>query len=269
MKLFRPRVRGPAPPGRLSRPVGPRAGFTLVEVILGIGIAIGILVVALYFYSQAVDLRSRLLEEADQLSSIRLILDRMTSDLRAAYAQPQAGFTGTASSLRFVVTGVPGSSPDHPSGWLIAPSPQTDLKLVSYSTTEAAEGTNTIVLGLNRTEQLYREPSRPTQSASNEFAFATTAGVESAEARKPLIEGIRFLQFWYWDGTGWDDHWDSPSLPACIEVNLGAQPLPEGTHPLDYPYELFRRVIYLPGSRAGGQPDELEDLLGEEVARAR
>ena len=55
--------------------------FTLVEVILAISIAIGILVVALYFYSQATNLRAQLLEEADRISSIRLVMDCFFSSL--------------------------------------------------------------------------------------------------------------------------------------------------------------------------------------------
>ena len=81
--------------------------FTLVEVILAISIAIGILVVALYFYSQATNLRAHLLEESDRISSIRLVMDRLTSELRNAFAQPQTGFHGDATSLQFVTTEPP------------------------------------------------------------------------------------------------------------------------------------------------------------------
>jgi type II secretory pathway pseudopilin PulG len=79
--------------------VGARA-FTLVEVILAISIAIGILVVALFFHSQASHLRAQLLDESDRIAAIRLVMERLTAELRSAFEQPQYGFTGDATRPR-------------------------------------------------------------------------------------------------------------------------------------------------------------------------
>ncbi|MCD6303547.1 MAG: hypothetical protein J7M21_01125, partial [Planctomycetes bacterium] len=49
----------------------------------------------------------------------------------------------------------------------------------------------------------------------------------------------------------WTDCWQDSSLPLAVEVVIGRQPLPEDVEPQDYPYEVFRRVIYVP---AGQQP---------------
>ena len=115
---------------------GARA-FTLVEVILAISIAIGILVVALYFYSQATNLRAQLLEESDRISSIRLVMDRLTSELRHAFAQPQTGFHGDATSLQFVTT----EPPSRASATRVG-TPRTDLRLISYGLSKTLDGTN-------------------------------------------------------------------------------------------------------------------------------
>jgi len=247
-------------------------GFTLIEVILAISIAVGILVVALHFYGQAVDLRARLLEESDRISSVRLLLDRLTMDLRAAYSQPQVGFTGDSSSLRFVTAGVPGRANwDGPARSRTRNSHnaiETDLSVVQYGAIHALEGTNSVVTGLTRTEHAFLEipaattaPSTPTNTLAPGFARAA-AGTTTSEApvnhdpRVPVLDAVHFIMFSFWDGTGWSDRWDASTLPACVEVTLGGEPLPEGVDPLDYPYELYRRVIYLPGSRAAMTGDD-------------
>lgn len=253
-----------------------RRGFTLVEVILAISIAIGILVVALHFYGQAVDLRSRLLEESDRISSVRLFLDRLTTDLRAAYAQPQVGFTGDSASLRFVVTGVP-----HRANWN-GPGRsrygqggiETDLTVVQYGATHTLEGTNSIVTGLTRTEHAFLEmPAATSASPTNQFGSAQVPSGRNAagsihaagpaaessaspDPRVPVFDAVRFLMFSFWDGTGWSDRWDGSTLPAGVEVTVGGEPLPDGVDPLDYPYEIFRRVVYLPGSRRTSGNDD-------------
>jgi type II secretory pathway pseudopilin PulG len=252
-------------------------GFTLIEVVLAIGIAIGILVVALYFYSQAVELRARLLQESDRVASIRLFLEQLTADLRAAYAQPQVGFAGDATTLRLAVAGVPRRLTAAGSR---STAPECDLKIVSYGTARVVEGTNQVVAGLTRIEESFIEPPRavaqtnrvargpvtftssgPDVAANAESA--TSSGAGANPNAPPLIDTVHFLQFYYWDGSGWSERWDATTLPACVEVDLGVEPLPEGTDPLDYPYELFRRVIYLPGSRGAEAPADPFDLFDE------
>ena len=243
-----------------------RNGFTLLEVILALSIAIGLLVVALYFYQQAAELRTQLLQESERLSTVRLLLDRITTDLRTAYAQPQQGFTGNATSMRFIRTDVlsrmawmaslPGRS---------APV-ETDLKIVSYGITTGVEGTNQVVGGITRVEQaLIEKTGRKEKQKLEEVIPAPdvpAAGsnvVDSAATSKPAVEpltdALHFVSFWYWDGAEWSETWDSPDLPRGVEVTLGAEPLPAGLDPLEYPFEIFQRVIYLPGS------SEISDVL--------
>ena len=261
----------PAPARRLfglslGGPARRAAAFTLVEVILAIAIATGILVVALYFYAQAVDLRSRLLEETDRISSIRLFYDRVTSDLRAAFAQPQAGFTGDATSMRFVVAGVPPRSTFTTTAWtrsLVFPS---DLGVVTYGTRGAADGTNTVVLGITRPEEPLLD-TMPVAGPTNSLPAGAGADAAASGGSEPWIDTVHFLQLAYWDGTGWADRWDSSSLPVAVDVSVGVEPLPPDTDPLDYPYELYRRVIYLPGSRGNEDPPDLFAGRGGPQAR--
>jgi type II secretory pathway pseudopilin PulG len=256
-----------------ARPAAARSssGFTLVEVILAIGIAIGILVVALYFYGQAADLRARLLQESDVISSLRLAFDRFAADLRAAYAQPQVGFTGDELSMRFVVAGLPSRGTFMPGAWNRPLASDSDLHSVAYGVARMLEGTNTIIAGLTRTDQPLLEAPPPVASPTNAApATANSTGRLAAPGTEAApnataalwIDTVHFIRLAYWDGTGWADHWDAPSLPGAVEICLGVEPLPPGVDPLDYPYELFRRVIFLPGSRGNDEPDDLFATVG-------
>ena len=61
-----------------------RLGFTLLEIALAVTIAIGIMVVALFFYEQSARLRKDALEEMDRITAVRLVMDRLSSELRCA-----------------------------------------------------------------------------------------------------------------------------------------------------------------------------------------
>ena len=227
------------------------SAFTLVEVILAISIAIGILVVALFFYSQATNLRAQLLEESDRISSIRLMMDRLTSELRHAFAQPQTGFDGSATSLSFVTTEPPSRASTTGVGTF-----RTDLRLVSYGLSKTLDGTNEVATGLTRTEQpLVERPALTSAFAPATAPDGTNAPVRSLE---PLTDTIRLLRLWYWDGYGWSSTWKSDQLPRGVEITLGTEPLPDDASISDYTGELYRRVIFLPTSR---EIDDTSDLF--------
>ena len=56
-------------------------------------------------------------------------------------------------------------------------------------------------------------------------------------------------------------------LDVAVDVREragAAEALPAGVDPLDYPYELFRRLIYLPSSRGVEMPADPLDLFEDE-----
>ena len=233
---------------RVASNRGRASAFTLVEVILAISLAIGILVAALYFHSQATNLRGQLLDESDRIAAIRLVMDRLTSELRHALARPHHGFTGGATSLEFITIEPPGraSRTANPSSSRGA-VPRTDLKLVTYGLGTTLEGTNEVITGLLRAEQpLVAKPRSRSSPATPAVAESTNAPARGLE---PMTEAIRFLRLRYWNGSDWSTTWDYYPLPRGIEITLGATPLPEEAPIEDYPGDLFRRVIYLPASR--------------------
>jgi hypothetical protein len=68
------------------------------------------------------------------------------------------------------------------------------------------------------------------------------------------MEELRHFQLRYWDGAAWTEGWNQLGLPAGVEVTVASR------SPVDETDELFRRVIYLPGSK-----QILETPVGSDV----
>ena len=220
---------------------GSRA-FTLVEVLLAVGIAAAILMVLVYFYQQAAELRTQLLQETDRLATERLLMTRIESELRAVpgrcfYKPP---LRGDSSSLQFIKTEFPSHGAWRAVALGRAAAPETDLRLVKYSL--AGDGTN--ATGIIRTE----EPM-VTRQAITRTQVTVEAPAETNRPTPPLTADLRHLGFRYWDGTFWQDSWNLDQMPLGVEVTLAAEPIAPDAMPEDLEGMIFRRVIYLPASR--------------------
>lgn len=224
----------------LIRASSPRLlrGFTLVEVILALGIATALLIVALLFYRQATDLRAQILRESERCTAVRLVVDRLTADLRDAVPDAgNGGFTGGSDSLSFLRHAA-----------IEVGMTNTGLVRVSFSTRKSVEGTNTMVVGLDRHEvPLAVRPVRPGPAS-----FGLLSGTNRVE--EPLTEDVRYLQFRYWDGAAWLTGWTNGVPPAGVEIILGPDPLPEDANPAEPAPGLVRRVVCLPTGIALRQP---------------
>jgi type II secretory pathway pseudopilin PulG len=215
-----------------------RTAFTLIEVVLAISIAIGIMLVLLFFYHQAASLRAQLMQEAERLSTVRLLMDRISMELRTsrAHAFYEAAFLGDPQFIQFVRTDLVS-----PAAWKQGERvsmAQTDLKLVRYS----LNADTNAVAGLYREEEPLVE-TRTVRSAS------VVVDVEPLKRLEPLSEEIRYVHFRYWDGTKWLEAWDGVKLPIGVEISLGFE-APVTDEQGFTTGEVFRRVVYLPGAAA-------------------
>ncbi|MBM3837740.1 MAG: type II secretion system protein [Verrucomicrobia bacterium] len=250
----------------LALPAGPWEGtraFTLLEVLLAVAIAAGMLAVVLFFYTQAANLRVQLFYETSKISAVRLLLDRLTADLSNAQRceSMQVGLTGTSETLEFVRLELPNFA-----GWTnapeVAPAAGPPFRLIRYAALRAPGETN--VSGLTRSEEPLLH--RPVELVEETDLSSTNA---AAARRAPMtIDQFRYLRFRYWNGAAWLDSWSAPELPAGVEVSLGAEPLPEEPtpdQPDPYPPEVFRRVIYLPGHSSSALSNQPDALFEEEL----
>ena len=236
----------------------PKAAFTLVEVVLAILIISGIMTVLLYFYHRAAMVRQAALQEAEFLSTTRMFLEQLSSELRTARVVEDQfiGLEGTSNSITFVCTSVPQMA-----RWitstneLVTLPPTTDLKRVTY---QLFGGTNLLQpRGLDRREELLLGGAFTSGTNATEFVeVAETNLTDGADAsatnlvvrRLPLTDKIQHLQFRYWQGTNWTESWSGLDLPAGIEVVIAKDPMPAEGLAEGEIFEIFRRVIYLPNS---------------------
>jgi hypothetical protein len=150
------------------------------------------------------------------------------------------GLTGDATGMQFMVAGLPGQSVWAVDDTLDRPAaPQQDMRIVGYRLrqSEDPDTGQLIVEGIERTEQ----------------TVITAATVEEGvDVTATLIApSFRFLFLRYWDNQSgqWLTTWDGGDAPMAVEIAIGIEPLPEGMEPVDYPFETFRRVVYVPAGK--------------------
>ena len=241
------------------------------------------------FYRQAADTREQILREADRFASMRLALDRLAGDLRAAqpHASPGNEFSGDSNSLRFVKVALSSfpqpvstnQDDDGLSGSITTNAAEpSDLVRVSYVTLVTAQGTNAgVVSALDRTQEpLTPVPSSAVQSFStndtHDLSFSAADGTSNSaptllesnsalnpaglpayatnQLFEPFADTVRFVRFRYWNGGDWQTTWNNAAPPPGVEIVLAAESLPDDAPPEALPADAFRRVVFLPSGAA-------------------
>ncbi len=247
-------------------------GFTLLEVVLAVVISVGLLTGVLVFYRQAAVLREEILRKADTLSAVRLVMDRISTELRTT---PPGGagasvLSGDSRSLRLLHTAVPSRMP-----WRGGPLGRSGFAEADWMEVSYRCSSDTNQPGLFRQERTY-VPSAVLSTNLPTEVEATTGVVTNgftAPLGAPLSDAIRHLRFRYWDGSRWQNAWEKPEPPAAVEVSLGLEPPDEeeGSEgdsdtgaPKEYPFEVFRRVIALPTSAAASSASAPDPVMSIE-----
>jgi len=193
-----------------------------------------------------------LLEETSRIGAARLIMERLSLELSAARRCEsfQQGLSGGADNLRFVRLDFPLSScwtNTNQTSLVSAPVP-TPFRLVSYSLVQSTNGSSGS--GVVRSEEMLSKRTTPVLFTNADDG--SLGGGASAATNGLAIGQIQFLRFRYYDGTNWLEAWSAPGLPAGIDVSLGVEPLPPELTVDEYPFETYRRIIYLPSHAAAG-----------------
>jgi len=112
-----------------------KSGFTLLEVTLALALSIVLVSGMLGLYDHATTIRRSVTEHTEQVTSVRIIMGRMTNELRGAMTYPflNFGMEGTDGGFKFMTASLPG-----PAVWAVRKStedpipPETDLEMVGY-----------------------------------------------------------------------------------------------------------------------------------------
>jgi len=235
-----------------------RQGFTLLEILLAVSIAMLLLFVALFTYRQLVLLRSALNQQLQQIREAREFLDTLARELHQAISIQS--FSGTDHSLRFTciaplsVSSDPSLPPIGAWQWNISipqnqdgtPTPGLTLQVrptiqaVQESPDSTSTESNRVPSSLSLSDSgLFSEWS---QASSNEIDTVDLESLNSLIVSRSSTSSTYYssatfssdsqrlvrhfyVRFRYWDKSDWKDQWTGPTPPAGIEVTISDQPL--------------------------------------------
>jgi len=224
------------------------------------------------FHRQVLASRGDLARKMEILAAERILMDRLTTELRSAVPTSHFGlvFEGDDTQMVFHYVDVPRVR-RLSDGQVI---PQSDIRRLTYRLViedekeTGADDANRDEIGMvgaydgyvvRGVERFVQEVLSPPLEDEEE---------DAVYADRSLFEDFKFLSLRYWTGDAWVYRWQG-ELPGAVEVTLGLEPLPEGLDPAEYPFETFRRVISLPASMVNNDPPQrsqpsLDDEEGDE-----
>jgi len=225
-----------------------RHGVTLLEVMLALSLVTGLIGSLLAVYDQVLGTKQDIFSDIEKISTRRFIMERLTDELRGAMVYPflNIGLEGEAQSVQFMTASVPGKA-----AWAVRGAtddpvpPEQDMGLVGYGVriVEDEETGEMIVVGLERTYQ----------------KTISRVNVEGEQIESVLLTSdFKFIRFRFWDGVEWQESCGGGQMPVAVEMCIGEEALPEETEPAEYPYPVFRRVVYMPSGAATAEGDGAE-----------
>ncbi|MBT3200617.1 MAG: hypothetical protein HN350_11950 [Phycisphaerales bacterium] len=224
-----------------------RSGFTLLEVVLAIGMIVALMGSAIWFTQHLASARESINTKAQEIVARRSLMRRITKELRCAMNLRRFGIgvEGTADSITFVTTAIPGKSVWVDRNILDQPlPPETDIRLITYrqAIREDEEEGVEYVVGIERTCQKLLDAPEAEEGENIRVALIT--------------EKLKYLRFTYYDGTEWAKSWrPEQGVPLAVAVTLGDEPVyedemtameSEDEEPEEYIGLASRRLVYLP-----------------------
>jgi len=242
------------------RPVTRRQAVTLLEILLAMSLLVTLTSMTYWFYSSSLETNQKGTMEADKLRLARVVLDRITTEIRQASSstsEDHVGIRGEKESIAVSTLRVPTKELSKKRSSREEPPPaEFDLVAVQYKIARHPDVLHDdgyeMPLGLARIEVLIpravapglyetdqaEQPAEesPVNEAPPEEAFLDQLFPEEGAEDGDVSLGpdinweelyapeIRFLRFCYFDGYTWWDDWqvsgENP-LPQLVQVTIG------------------------------------------------
>ena len=272
---------------RLAKQQRRRTAFTLLEVLFAVVIAAGLLATAMYFYHKSTRFRSDLILEMERIASARLILNRMSTELRSTLHHPvrNIGFKGGSNWVEFLKTEIPSEASWAMSTENISSSayPEAGYRLIRYELAMK----NVIDTGLDNAanremiENLNLDNNSDVAPGGDFPSLKQGDAIDRTERRlltakastnslatvriEPvrITDQLKYMQLRYLNNGNWAENWGGPNPPAGIEISLGIDPLSVTNLLEEYTNHVYRRIVRIPTSIASITPPN-ETNLGEE-----
>jgi len=180
-------------------------GFTLLEILVSVAITAIVLVLVYGSFSSSFTVSERISDEREFFRSARLTMSKVSSEIEAAYWREEMGetlFNGSHS----VIDGYSRDS-------LIF----TSLSHYRFQSDSRESDLNRLAF------RLEEDIEEDTVFFIHEEEFNLYSLTPKTVASYRLGEGFKGLQFRYYDGKEWQDHWDAShqkALPKAVEIEI-------------------------------------------------
>ena len=274
---------------RLAKRQRRRTAFTLLEVLFAVVIAAGLLATAMYFYQKSSRFRSDLILETERIASARLILNRMSTELRSTLHHPvrNIGFKGGSNWVEFLKTEIPCEA-----SWAMSTEnssssayPEAGYRLIRYELAMK----NVIDTGLDNTanremiENLNLDNNSDVAPGGDFPSLKQGDAIDRTERRlltakastnslatvriEPvrITDQLKYMQLRYLNNGNWAENWGGPNPPAGIEISLGIDPLSVTNLLEEYTNHVYRRIVRIPTSIASITPPNETNLVEEQL----
>ena len=274
---------------RLAKRQRRRTAFTLLEVLLAVVIATGLLSTAMYFYQKSSRFRSDLILETERIASARLILNRMSTELRSTLHHPvrNIGFRGGSNWVEFLKTEIPSEA-----SWAMLTEnssssayPEAGYRLIRYELAMK----NVIDTGLDNTanremiENLNLDNNSDVAPGGDFPSLKQGDAIDRTERRlltakastnslatvriEPvrITDQLKYMQLRYLNNGNWAQNWGGPTPPTGIEISLGIDPLSVTNLLEEYTNHVYRRIVRIPTSIASITPPNETNLVEEQL----
>ena len=274
---------------RLAKRQRRKTAFTLLEVLLAVVIATGLLSTAMYFYQKSSRFRSDLILETERIASARLILNRMSTELRSTLHHPvrNIGFKGGSNWVEFLKTEIPSEASWAMSTENISSSayPEAGYRLIRYELAMK----NVIDTGLDNSanremiENLNLDNNSDVAPGGDFPSLKQGDAIDRTERRlltakastnslatvriEPvrITDQLKYMQLRYLNNGNWAENWGGPNPPAGIEISLGIDPLSVTNLLEEYTNHVYRRIVRIPTSIASITPPNETNLVEEQL----
>ena len=274
---------------RLAKRQRRRTAFTLLEVLFAVVIAAGLLATAMYFYQKSSRFRSDLILETERIASARLILNRMSTELRSTLHHPvrNIGFRGGSNWVEFLKTEIPSEA-----SWAMLTEnssssayPEAGYRLIRYELAMK----NVIDTGLDNTanremiENLNLDNNSDVAPGGDFPSLKQGDAIDRTERRlltakastnslatvriEPvrITDHLKYMQLRYLNNGNWAENWGGPNPPTGIEISLGIDPLSVTNLLEEYTNHVYRRIVRIPTSIASITPPNETNLVEEQL----
>lgn len=190
--------------------LGKRCGFTLVEILIATVIMAMLLVAIHMAFFSALSLREKTLNSLEASLPVEEALQTMQRDLANIVISTNGTFFGPLQTTN-PTNALPGQiGPDFytSGGELDGMVPWGNVEKIDYLLTAPTNGR------VGPGQDLMRAITRN---------LLPVNGLPSPEEKRTLLSGVQSLTFLYYDGTQWDQAWDTTqqtNLPLAIKVQI-------------------------------------------------